>query len=275
MRPSPSCRYETRFRKAGQPRAHGTRGETDLSCNLTGATPFATLEHIQDRSVLSVDPLRPNLFRAQREAQPNPDLLPNRRGQPVVPASRDHPLRRTSPLERTTRKLVGSPTLPSSLPTWAIRRMLSRQMGQHPRGSTSRRPKATTGGCGRPESRRGYRLAPLGASREPPEAWIGPTVLDQFACAASNRPECWCGGDDVWTADWTYKGHFNGKSAERLTDRKPVPDYVPLPIVVSLFGAMLGTYRTTRELCYAHTRVVTGGMSSVTSVAARQRGRPL
>ena len=35
----------------------------------------------------------------------------------VVPAFRDHPLRPTSPPERTTRKLVGSPALPSSFPT--------------------------------------------------------------------------------------------------------------------------------------------------------------
>ena len=80
MRPGPHYRYETTLHKAGQPRAHGTQGETDLFRNLTGATTFAILEHIQDRSVLSVDPLRPNLFRAQREAQPNPDLLPNGRG---------------------------------------------------------------------------------------------------------------------------------------------------------------------------------------------------
>ena len=80
MRPSPNCGFETTLHKAGQPRAHGTRGEADLLPNLTGGTPFAILEHIQDHSVLSVDPLRPNLFRAQSEAQPNPDLLPNRRG---------------------------------------------------------------------------------------------------------------------------------------------------------------------------------------------------
>ena len=53
-----------------------TRGETDLFYNLTGATSFTILEHIQDRSVLSVDPLRPDLFRAQREAQTEPRSPP-------------------------------------------------------------------------------------------------------------------------------------------------------------------------------------------------------
>ena len=72
MRPGPNGRYETTLHKARQPRAHGMRGETDLFRHLTGATPFTILEHTQDRSVLSVDPLRPNLSRAQREAQSNP-----------------------------------------------------------------------------------------------------------------------------------------------------------------------------------------------------------
>ena len=80
MRPGPHYSYKATLHKAGQPRAHRTRGEADLFRNLTGTTPFAILEHIQDRSVLWVDPLRPNLFRAQSEPQPNPDLLPNRRG---------------------------------------------------------------------------------------------------------------------------------------------------------------------------------------------------
>ena len=80
MRPGPHYGYKAALHKAGQPRAYGTRGETDLFRNLTGATPIAILEHIQDRPVLWVDPLRPNLFCTQSEPQPNPDLFPNRRG---------------------------------------------------------------------------------------------------------------------------------------------------------------------------------------------------
>lgn len=49
--PVPTAHARPRSTRAGQPRAHGTRGETDLFRNLTGATPLTILEHIQDRSV--------------------------------------------------------------------------------------------------------------------------------------------------------------------------------------------------------------------------------
>jgi len=62
------------------------RGEkTGLLLNLTGAPPLTILEHIQDRSVLSVDPRRPNLLRAQREAAARVTRCPGIPRSPFAP----------------------------------------------------------------------------------------------------------------------------------------------------------------------------------------------